>query len=1007
LKIFSDKKMIQLNHINFFFCKKSLLFLLVFFSFSFLRAQVSPFRSAVNPPGAVTTSFLATDIELQTSDIVSNVLRIVNRSKEVVRFTIDIASPDKWKLLGKSDKVYALSSFDSVFIPVRLIPSLIKGSTHYIINAFLVSEDNSQLGNAHFFAHTKKVVKWDVAVGPREKIYFLNNEKSTAFSLSVFNEGNEQQDILLTMNETGKNMVVSDTNNKIIDKKYHNLNLKPQRDTTLNFRISYFEGLRNQKRIDADNFTIRSLDDERKYTLYIQTQESRQASKNIFKKNKKLEFIRLGNRKKVNPYGSSVFPLVAEANIYNVLSGQPIMNLLLRGSTILPNKANLVYFTQTSYNSYFLSKGVFFSNVFYVGYFHPTRGSVQVGNVGGSNVVYGVTTGGKGINASFNPDKHHTLGAFLTGDQNTFSFQKRLSMGISHRVILNNKISINSQIGRSLNKQANTEIDFWSIRTTIPLFKNHHIGATVTGTTTNYADTLKRRGRGYNLNYSGDFLKGKLHNNINVRSISKYLGAAINSRLLITSSIIYDLNKKWNIILQDNYNRVGVTYFKNSLPVQGFNSILSNQLLFARKGTAGKIMPGIFYSKMNISGIRSNAKGAGVDYNLFETVSNLRFSTSLRGYYYQFEDFNNLPQYFTFQFSSLVQYKTVSANVRYMYGPTGADTNIFSGGLSYPQNVFLSVQHQYQFSNQRFLLQTNANYSYYNRFYTHSFGIYPELYYTTLSGWRFRLSLGYNINSNNYLKATNFTNPNANPTGENDLAPKVNKSYNISIGIRKEFGIPIPKFLSKKRFTDIEFIAFLDVNGNRKMDRDEVPLENIVIKLGENDILSDDKGRAFLQNIEAGTYRFTTFSLVELGGWFSIISDSLVVNKQKIQYIPFVRGVKIYGNVILDREKYAKEMETNIELSRIRITATDSLGNTLNTLTWKGGEFQLYVPYGKYVLTMDEVVLNGRFALAQNNIKITLKEGMESLYTSFYIIERRRKISTKKFDSKGQEIKEK
>ena len=227
------------------------------------------------------------------------------------------------------------------------------------------------------------------------------------------------------------------------------------------------------------------------------------------------------------------------------------------------------------------------------------------------------------------------------------------------------------------------------------------------------------------------------------------------------------------------------------------------------------------------------------------------------------------------------------------------------------------------------------------------------------------------------------------------------------MGVRKEFGIPIPKIFSKKRFTDIQFVAFLDVNGNHKKDKNEVLLENIVIRLGDNEIQTNENGSATLYNLQSGTYKLTTFSLIDLEGWFSILDDSLLVTDQKIQYVPFVRGVKLYGNVILDREKYAKEMENPIELSRIRITATDTMGKALSTLTGAGGEFQLYVPYGTYVLTMDETILDGRFSLAQNNIKVTVKQGMESLYYSFYIIERKRKISVKKFDSNGQEIKDK
>ena len=94
-------------------------------------------------------------------------------------------------------------------------------------------------------------------------------------------------------------------------------------------------------------------------------------------------------------------------------------------------------------------------------------------------------------------------------------------------------------------------------------------------------------------------------------------------------------------------------------------------------------------------------------------------------------------------------------------------------------------------------------------------------------------------------------------------------------------------------------------------------------------------------------------------------------------------------------------MQVPLDLSKIKISVTDSTGKSFYTLTGTGGEFQFYVPYGKYILNMDETILDGNFSLAQNNVNVNLKEGSESLYYSFYVIERQRKINIKKFDSNG------
>ena len=106
--------------------------------------------------------------------------------------------------------------------------------------------------------------------------------------------------------------------------------------------------------------------------------------------------------------------------------------------------------------------------------------------------------------------------------------------------------------------------------------------------------------------------------------------------------------------------------------------------------------------------------------------------------------------------------------------------------------------------------------------------------------------------------------------------------------------------------------------------------------------------------------------------------------------------MKLSGNIVLDREKYAADAGDALDLSRIRVTVTDSAGKTFSTLTDTKGAYLLYVPSGKYLLTMDETVLGERFALGENNIEVELQVGMEGFFYSFYIIEKKRRIIMRK-----------
>ena len=187
------------------------------------------------------------------------------------------------------------------------------------------------------------------------------------------------------------------------------------------------------------------------------------------------------------------------------------------------------------------------------------------------------------------------------------------------------------------------------------------------------------------------------------------------------------------------------------------------------------------------------------------------------------------------------------------------------------------------------------------------------------------------------------------------------------------------------------------------MDNDEVPLENIVIKVNGHEVLTDKDGKGKFVNIPCGTYEHSIVPLIDLDGWFTYSMDSIdIIGEQ--YYVPFTRGVKVAGSIVLDREKYTKDVIATLDLSGIKIFTTDTLGNTMATMTDMQGNFNFYVPYGSYILSMDEEVLGDRFYIAQNHIPMDLYDGMDGFYQSFFIIEKRRSVKKKKFNEKGELI---
>lgn len=229
------------------------------------------------------------------------------------------------------------------------------------------------------------------------------------------------------------------------------------------------------------------------------------------------------------------------------------------------------------------------------------------------------------------------------------------------------------------------------------------------------------------------------------------------------------------------------------------------------------------------------------------------------------------------------------------------------------------------------------------------------------------------------------------------IGPTVNSNLNLNFSLRKEFGVPIP--FTNKTAASAKFVSFLDINGNNIKDKDEVSIQNIVVKLNKHEVITNFEGEASIKNLQQGNYKLEILPLEELNGWFANTKDSIFINEDGINYIPFVRGIKVYGDIIIDRQKIAVTDDKKLDLSRIKISAIKG-DKIYNTLTNKNGRFEFYLPFGSYTVTMDEVILNDRFRVTRNNLPVKLRNEQDGVYVSFYIIEKRRKVIFKDFTKK-------
>lgn len=943
---------------------------------------------------------------LKEGQIISKTLRVDNKSSKSLTFTVDVIFPPKWKTLNSRSRNYTISPGDSIFVPVRIIPhGKIIGNTKYLINAYVLELDSTPVATSHFYVIREKLSSWELAVSPKEKIYFLNKENTSAFNVNIINTGNENQELLLDFENNRTNILLYDTNDKVITKTLAPLYLKPNQDTSFKYKVKYANAIRNYRLIDMDGYRPNTENESHTYTLFAKTSEPKAKHASANQKAKRIDFVKLSDKLKANPYGQSSVPIVFDATVSNLVGGQPILNLNLRGTTFLENGATVNYFSQIFFSTNYYTNQYLLGSSHYIGYY-DTKYQFELGNVGGLGAgTFG--GGGRGATARYTINKMHKVGAFYTRSPRLFKAPSRESYGAMYQ--LDHKLGrLVSGFSRVVNHNSSLKSNYASLTANYIINSKQSISLySMFGfhNSSLIGNIFKRNGFETGIGYSAGFLENnRLRVGSNITYSSKFFNAYNAGELWSANANgSFNINKKWTIQSNNFYNKI-----ENKIP--GFSSgdytiqNFRNSLNIGTRIGDYFITPGLFYNINRINNNEYHSRGLNATYGNYNFETNRLLSNTIMTGYNRTVGAQPLRDYFFFQYFFIFRYKTISSNIRYTYGNITSLNNSTTNLAKYPQSVGLSFNYQYQFRDPHFILQNFFSYSYYNRFERHSLAYAPEIYYYTNDGWRFRLGIGYFLTRSNAsgerIDVDNNLSGLILPEPENVYS----KGVNIIFGARKEFGIPIP--YTKKKYFDADFIAFIDLNGNKKKDGNEYVLENVVIGLNKMEVLTNEKGKASIKNLAMDKYTLYAFSLIDLDGYFPYIDEELEITKHRtdtnLVYIPFVKGIKIFGKVEVEREDVAKNTELPLDLSGIKISAIN--GKQIYTLTERDGSFNFYVPYGKYVLNMDENILGEKFKILQNNIELELDMNTENLFITFYVIEQKRKITKKRFDANGNLI---
>ncbi len=941
------------------------------------------------------TRFAKEIVEFEKGELIANVFIVTNNLPEKQRFYIDFTIPNEWKVISKNHKLYELEPGDSLIVPVHIVPrEKFKGNTRFMFYAFLSDEKGKNLGMNFFYGLIKKNIRWALTVS-ENKYYLPNKTNSMPFTVGLINESTDAQDLFLTVSSVKKNVLVKDSTNTKEEVFPKTFTLPAFADTQFYFTFNKFQEPRNFRILDVEDYIPYQNGEAKKYKLYFNSTSPNPAEYNKFRAGKAIEFVQLSDTWEVNRYSGMIIPLIVDANIYNILGDQPMMNLNLRGEMFLKDSSMLLYHTQLTYFSNFFSTIPYENAVYSLAYYHR-KFYLNFGNI--NSGLTGTYQVGRGLRGEYFISPKHRIGAFYVASPQLFKFMPTIySFGLSH--YFENKIIRTSTIaGRSINQQTRTTIDAANISIFIKAIKNHSFGIRAGGTQNIRTDTNYTK-YGYMLGafYAGSPIKNIWHINLNGNYTSPTYGVFSNERITANMGNRITVKKQWEFHLQNNFYRYKVNY--NSLLYT--NYLLNNQLNVS-KTHKGSVFynPHVFYNISEIKDFEVHSRGLGLNISNYQLEKNIRYFFNFRSGYNRAIDTTSKDYFFT-QSALHIQYRTFTFMVRYTLGSMNfSKESFFKDSRKNPQSINLSSRYQYQFKNPSFVYQQLVGYSY-NTISGNQVNLTPELLYFTHSGWRFRIYSEINFskrNRHNILHSFYYIN---NPE-EEIKEPTWIRNFYLGMGIRKEFGIPVP--FVKPTHGTVTFTAFYDVNGNSRKDANETVLENVVIRVNSWEVITNEKGVCMLKNVPMGMYPISVFSIVDLKGWFPNISDTLIINKNSEISIPFTRGVKITGKVFIQRDPNSPTADFRLDVSRIKIVASNHKAYT--ALTDKNGYYELYLPAGKYTLSMDESILGPRLQLMQNHFELTIDDKFDNLFIPFYIVEKPKKIKVIRFDRQGNRIDE-
>lgn len=909
----------------------------------------------------INIEFLRHSIEVKSKQVFFNALKITNTSNQQETFNLNLTVPQGWNIIGNEKLEITVPPLDSLIVPVRVaVGSKVRGDIGYSIIASITDSRNNTIKNAYCFI--KIPHEYNLKVKFLGGISYIDPSTLTSgFSVQITNMGNREEPINLYFD--GQNNITIGA--KSYKSTSYDITVPPFVDTTLTYNVTL-----------TNDYEGRKL-----YPLVAKVK----TTDSTFNKN--IWFNKLDSK-----YTNYINPTDKVLSIELIAQGlmdperEPSIIAIVEGKTYL-NGRNDIYYYYRNYNSE--NKEDFYEKTrMYLG-----------ANLGNWNIEVGDNLRsmespmiGRGGYLAYHNNKNN-----IEVIANKSIYDDLYNYGASYSIKPVKNFSL--KFGGALNSKESTnfESSVGFVGGSFNIKGKHQLNFIVSLNKQN-KDTISSQEFGGKLYLNSKFKN--VTNNANAYYYGKNFYSPYAGRLDFKNKTTWHINQKnaLSVTLSDVQIESSQSNLNNESQKMGYEDGLVEHNFFITKKASLFWGPGIsHYKAENLGYFTTGDTYSSLNYR-FTIGARIRIldNNALISPRFEFAKTKVVENPYAYQNNKFgsqnfsLNFRVKGFNLVAFY-TSGART--LNDQITYAYRNKSIRKLQFIPSYDAFIYKDIVN-LYLGLSYTNNLS--SNLSNTNISGrvtcylpknWRFYIMTVYSMQKR---KTTQD-------------AIETYQTFYAEASLKKEFDIQHPRV----KFHDLTFSFFKDFNGNYLQDENEPGIKNVLVRIEKvksdvkgripgdfvsTDLLSDNTGIVTLENIPEGLYSISYNPIGNEAGSYAKAKDAveLRVDHSGDYFFPFVEKNKVFGKIVLNRSRLSGLGK--VDASNIRITATDSRGNTFSTLTDKEGGFIIYAPVtDEYIVNINNIFYED-FDLRQNNFRVQFN-GYKQFEVNFVFDEKIRRIN--------------